>query len=143
MFLTLFIIWTCCNIVQNKVCINQDPCNCEMYLMNEISSVIKIKSKLSIQAIGWIYLHKGPIPHYVLFVCLFVVFRPTREFYTRMETSPLPVKGCKFWSLLDTCGHWGVRVLQRATPTVTRGIRLEWLSLRTRNNDTYGTPWLL
>ena len=30
-----------------------------------------------------------------LFVCLGVFFRPTREFFTHMETSPLPVKGCK------------------------------------------------
>ena len=33
-----------------------------------------------------------------LFVCLFGVYRPTREFFTHMETSPLPVKGCKFSS---------------------------------------------
>ena len=32
-----------------------------------------------------------------LFVRLFGVLRPTREFFTHMETSPLPVKGCKFW----------------------------------------------
>ena len=30
---------------------------------------------------------------YSLFVCLFGVFRPTREFFTYMETSPWPVKG--------------------------------------------------
>ena len=33
------------------------------------------------------------------FVCLFVcllVYRPTREFYTHKETSPLPAKGCTF-----------------------------------------------
>ena len=30
--------------------------------------------------------------HDFLFVCLFVVFLPTREFFTRMETSTLPVK---------------------------------------------------
>ena len=29
-------------------------------------------------------------------VCLFGVYRPTREYFTHMETSPLPVKGCKF-----------------------------------------------
>ena len=29
-------------------------------------------------------------------LCLFVVFRPTQEFLTHRETSPLPVKGCKF-----------------------------------------------
>ena len=28
---------------------------------------------------------------------LFEVFRPTREFFTHMETLPLPVKGCKCW----------------------------------------------
>ena len=33
---------------------------------------------------------------FCLFVCLFV-FWPTREFFTQMETSPLPVKGCKSW----------------------------------------------
>ena len=33
-----------------------------------------------------------------LFICLFVrVFRPTREFFTHMETSFLPIKGCKVW----------------------------------------------
>ena len=31
-----------------------------------------------------------------IFVSLIVVLRPTREFFTHMETSPLPVKGCKF-----------------------------------------------
>ena len=41
-----------------------------------------------------------------LLVCLFEVFRPTREFFTHMETSPLPVKGCKFWPMLGTHGHW-------------------------------------
>ena len=27
---------------------------------------------------------------------------------------PLPVKGCKFWPMLGTHGHWAVRDLQRA-----------------------------
>ena len=45
---------------------------------------------------------------YVLFVCLFWVYRPTREFFTHMDTSPLPVKGCRFWPMLDTHGHWAV-----------------------------------
>ena len=30
------------------------------------------------------------------FVCLFGIYHPTREFNTHMETSPFPVKGCKF-----------------------------------------------
>ena len=43
-----------------------------------------------------------------------VVFRPTREFFTQMETSPFPMKGCKFWPMLGTRVHWAVRVLYRA-----------------------------
>ena len=46
-----------------------------------------------------------------LFVCLPGVYRPTREFFTHMETSLVPVKGCKFWPMLGTHGHWAVRVL--------------------------------
>ena len=45
--------------------------------------------------------------------------------------------GCKFWPMLGTNGNWTVRVLQRATPSVTRGIRLQWSSLRTRDTLTY------
>ena len=32
----------------------------------------------------------------VVFVCMFGVNRPTREFFTHMETSLLPMKGYKF-----------------------------------------------
>ena len=39
--------------------------------------------------------HIDYIIYYVLFICLFVYYRPTREFFTHMETSPLPVNGCK------------------------------------------------
>ena len=38
-----------------------------------------------------------------LFVCVFFgVYRLTWEFFTYIETSPLPVKGCKFWPMLGT-----------------------------------------
>ena len=50
------------------------------------------------------------------FVCFFWVFRTTRQHCRWRATN--------FWPLLDTHGHWAVRVLQRATPCVTRGIRL-------------------
>ena len=41
-----------------------------------------------------------------LIVCLFGDFRPTREFFTHMKTSPLsPLKGCKVLPVLDTHGH--------------------------------------
>ena len=37
-----------------------------------------------------------PFRFVCLLVCLFGVYRPTQEFFTHMETSPLPAKGCKF-----------------------------------------------
>ena len=56
-------------------------------------------------------------------VGLFGVYRPS-EFFTHMETSPLPVKGCKFGPMLGTHGHWAVKVLYRATPTAARAYGL-------------------
>ena len=35
----------------------------------------------------------------LMFVCLFMVYRPTRESFTHFKTSLVPVKGCKFWPL--------------------------------------------
>ena len=35
---------------------------------------------------------------YYLLVCLFGVYRLTRYFFTNMETSPLPMKSCKFFT---------------------------------------------
>ena len=54
---------------------------------------------------------------------MFGGFRSTREFFTHMETTSLPVKDCKYWLILSTQGHWAVRVLKRASLTVTRDIR--------------------
>ena len=42
---------------------------------------------------------------------LLVVVRPTREVFTRMETSPLSAKGFKFWPMPGTHGHEALRVL--------------------------------
>ena len=43
----------------------------------------------------------------ILFVFFFMwgLYRPTRDFFTHMETSPLLVKGCKFLPMLGTHGH--------------------------------------
>ena len=46
-----------------------------------------------------------------LFVCMFGGYRPTRKFFTHIETSSLPVKGYTFWPMLGTHDHWAVRVL--------------------------------
>ena len=63
-----------------------------------------------------------------VFVCLFVwSFCPTRYFFTHLETSPLtsplPVRGCKFWPMLGTHDHWAVSVRYnghlRGTMTLT------------------------
>ena len=36
----------------------------------------------------------------ICFDCWFVGFHPTREYFTHMEASPLPMKGWKFWPML-------------------------------------------
>ena len=43
---------------------------------------------------------------HVLFISLFEVFRSTWEFSPHLETSTLPMNGCKFWPLLFAYGHW-------------------------------------
>ena len=56
----------------------------------------------------------------LFWICLFVWgFSSHSRKFTHMEMSQLPVKDCNVWPLLSTHGHWAVRVLQRATPTVT------------------------
>ena len=100
------------------------------------------------------------------YVC-FELFVPFENFFSHLETSPWLVKGCKFWPMLGTYGecftymetsHWPVKdykfwhllgvhghsavwVLQRATPTVTRGIRLLWPSPRTRDTHLMPIVW--
>ena len=71
-----------------------------------------------------------------LIVC-FEVFVPLEDFFTHMETSPWPVKGCKFWPMLGTHGHCPVKVFWADTPTVTPGILVCWSSPRTRGTLTY------
>ena len=78
----------------------------------------------------------SPTPNRLFSFYLVGAFRPTREFFTHMETSLLPVKGCNFWPVLETHGHSSLRVLERVTSSATRGIRLQWLSLRTHDTDT-------
>ena len=57
----------------------------------------------------------------IVFVYLFVwSLLSHSRFFIHMEKSSLPMKCCKFWSMLGTHGHWAVRVLIRDTPTVTR-----------------------
>ena len=80
---------------------------------------VMIKSKLLIRAFkvggftGLVAVLESHCGHFVLcfFVFGFLIDRPTEEFLNHMETSPLPVKGCKFWPMFDTHGHWAVRVL--------------------------------
>ena len=59
-----------------------------------------------------LHLYIQSIPSVVgVFIYFFVVFHPTREFSTYLETCPLPVKGCKILPMLGTQDHWAVRVL--------------------------------
>ena len=61
----------------------------------------------------------------VPYVCLFVwgFSSHSRIFHSYGDVT-ITGKGLQFWPMLGTYGHWAMRVLYRATPTVTRGIRL-------------------
>ena len=63
------------------------------------------------------------VRHIICFVC-FGVLHPTREFFTPMVRSPLPVKGSKFLFKLGTNGLWAMAFFLLATPTVTMDICL-------------------
>ena len=55
-------------------------------------------------------------------------FSSHSEVFTHMETSPLPVRGFKFWPIRGsyTCthNHRAVRILWRAKPSMIRDLRL-------------------
>ena len=54
------------------------------------------------------------VPFASLFVCWFVCMGltvPLENYFTHMETSQLPMKGCKIRPMLGTHGHLAVRVL--------------------------------
>jgi hypothetical protein len=51
-----------------------------------------------------------------------IVLRPAKEFFTCIETSPLPVKVCKFSPMLGAQGLCAGRDVYRATPAVTQGL---------------------
>ena len=46
--------------------------------------------------------------NYEEFFSLFEVNGPTGDLFTLIETSPLPVWGCKFWPMLGTYDLWAV-----------------------------------
>jgi hypothetical protein len=62
---------------------------------------------------------------------LFAVLRPAQEYFTYMETSPLPVKDCKIWPMVGAQRLWAGSNLYRATPAVTRGLGFSGLIRRT------------
>jgi hypothetical protein len=59
---------------------------------------------------------------------LFIVLRPAQEYFTYMETSPLPVKGCKIWFcfehiiLYNTYKWIGYKFLQLNYPLQNLGL---------------------
>ena len=64
--------------------------------------------------------------------CLSEVYRPIRDFFTHMETSPLPVKGCKFWPIVlykNVDISYPIFVIHKFW---IRNIRLWWSSPGTR-----------
>ena len=64
----------------------------------------------------------------LLFICCMLYFIPLKELFTHMETSPLPVKGCKFTHTISTHEQWGFFMKRHL-------LRL-WLSPRTHDIKT-------
>ena len=54
-------------------------------------------------------------------ICLFVGFRPIREFLSHLKTSPLEVKGWKYWVILGYRGFFKVPHLLWHGPTLYNG----------------------
>ena len=52
----------------------------------------------------------------IVLACLLRIYDPIREFFIHMETSTLLVKGCTFWPMLGTNGHWAVRFVSVSHP---------------------------
>ena len=70
-------------------------------------------------------------------VCLFIwVFFSSNSrilhSYGDVTINDEGLQAYKFWSILGTHGIWALRLLKRAMPTVSWGIRLQWSSWRTR-----------
>ena len=59
------------------------------------------------------------LPIWFFFVMVWVFFRPIREIFSHMESSSLPLKGCKFWPKLATKDHWALKVPERASSSET------------------------
>ena len=55
---------------------------------------------------------------------LYVVLRPVWEYSTHLQTSTLPVKGCRVRPMQGACSLWGGRSLYRATHAMTRDLGL-------------------
>ena len=78
--------------------------------INKTNDVTSIQGKKKIRSIDTFqnstWLESRTSNNWVNVVCLlFGVYRPTRELFTHMETSPLPFKGWEFLPMLGTHGH--------------------------------------
>jgi hypothetical protein len=89
------------SILSNRISTSRDTCTCSMSKWNS------------------------------LLVCLLTVLRFAQEFFTEMQTTPMPMKGCKFRPMLGTQGLWAGRDLHHATLTVTRNLCFSGLNWRT------------
>ena len=73
------------------------------------SRIKQLGTMITMMKAEWPYNLVRLITMISLFVILFGVLRPTLEFFNPMETTPLPMNGCKFWPILGCLGHWAVR----------------------------------
>ena len=114
----------------NRIKIHVRGRNCTVFSRLAISTEYEIQSHALfinwIQFWDWIkdfnmafnkrhpsVLNEGGGCRLVVNFCLVGVFffYPIRAFFTHLETSTLPVKGCTIWPMIGTYSHWAVIVL--------------------------------
>ena len=103
------VLWLESNLNFSSYILNSNYKLCNRYFSSYYKLTFSSKMDAEIHFSGTIYQARQ---HILMFVCLFFgANRPSREFFTHMETTPFLVKGSKFWPMLGTHGYWAVRVL--------------------------------
>ena len=85
-----------------------------------VQSNIRVKKDSLTWHLTSVYSPKNVLKYtFFLFVCWLWINRPNREFFTHMESSHYRGRAANYFTMLGTHDHWALRVLYRATHTVT------------------------
>ena len=85
------------------------------------SNLISVLKKVSLTwHLTSVYSPKSVLNYiFCLFVCWLWIYRPNREFFYHIESTHYWRRAANYLTMLGTHDHWALRVLYRATHTVT------------------------